>query len=102
MRIARPVALLLFSTSIAFGQTQTSGFAVAGKGQAEKQAPAQPVPAAAPALPKEPTEPQTSARAEAATTVQQSEAQEPKKQNRVVWFLVGAVVVLAIIVAASQ
>jgi hypothetical protein len=62
--------------------------------------PAQALPAAAPARPAAPTRPRTPARAEAATTVEEAEAQEPKKRSRVVWILVGAVIVLAIIVAA--
>jgi hypothetical protein len=41
-----------------------------------------------------------SARAEAVGAAAQAQPQEPKKRRRVPWILVGAVAVLAIIVAA--
>jgi hypothetical protein len=38
-------------------------------------------------------------RAEAVAPVQQAQQEEPRKRSRVLWILVGAVAVLAIIVA---
>ena len=102
MRIALPVVLLLFGTLSVHAQAPTSGSPISSTVPPSAQAPVQSpnTAASAPALPDS-TEPQTSARAEAATTVPQAESQQPKKRSRVVWFVVGAVVVLGIIVAMS-
>jgi hypothetical protein len=99
MRLALPIVLLLFGVSSAHGQAQTSG----ARAESTAQAPVQPRPVAspAPALPEDSATNQPSARAEAATAAGQVEAQEPKKRSRVVWFLVGAVVVLGAVLAAT-
>ncbi len=103
MRIALPVVLLLFGASSAHGQTQTSG-SVEPRAEptVPAQAPVQPLPTAAPApaLQEELVTPRGSARVEATTAAEQAQPAE-KKRSRVVWFLVGAVVVLGILVAAT-
>lgn len=103
MRIALPIVLLLFGASSAYGQAQTSASAAESTVPAPAQAPVQPRPATspAPAVPEESNRDQPSARAEAATAAEKVEAQEPKKRSRVVWFLVGAVVVLGVVLAAT-
>jgi hypothetical protein len=102
MRITLPVAFLLIGASSAQGQTDTSGFAVAPTVPAEAPAPARSLPAAAPApaLPAASTQPQASAHAEAVTAAPAAQPEQPRKRSRVLWILVGAVAVLAIIVAA--
>ena len=105
MRIALPVVLLLFGALSVHAQAQapasgspTIPSTVPPSAQARVQPPNT---AASTSALQDSTKPQTSARAEAATAVPQAESQEPKKRSRVVWFLVGAVVVLGIIVATS-
>ena len=105
MRTTLPVVLLLLGASSARssaqGQADTSGFAVASTVPSQAPAPTRSVPAAAaaPALPAAPTQPQVSARAEAVAAAE-AQPREPMKRRRVLWTLVGAVAVLAIIVAA--
>jgi len=106
MRTTLPVVLLLLGASSARssaqGQADTSGFAVASTVPSQAPAPTRSVPAAAaaPALRAAPTQPQVSARAEAVAAAAHAQPEEPKKRSRVLWILVGAVAVLAIIVAA--
>ena len=104
MRIALPVLFLLFGASAASGQTQTPRAPVEAAVPAAAPATVQPIPAATPApaaATEEPTTVQASTRAEAAAVAERTEAQEPRRRSRVVWFLVGAVVVLALIVATQ-
>jgi hypothetical protein len=108
MRIALPAVLLLFGSASVGAQAQTTSPATESATPVSVQAPAQPTPAAppvsaraaAPAAPAAPAAAQTVARAEAATAVERTAVQE-RKRSRLVWFLVGAVVVLGIIVATQ-
>ncbi|MHB1222668.1 MAG: hypothetical protein ACYC2G_01270 [Gemmatimonadaceae bacterium] len=71
---------------------------------AEARVPAQSTPAAAPqaAPPGEPASAQQPAHAEAATDAGQAQPEEPKQRSRAIWFLLGAVVVLGVVLAASM
>jgi hypothetical protein len=102
MRIALPIVLLLFGASSAHGQAQSAASRAESTAPAPAQAPVEPAPVASPVLvlPEEPAKDQPSARAEAAATGEHVQAQE-KKHSRVVWFLVGAVVVLGVVLAAT-
>jgi hypothetical protein len=110
MRIALPVVVLLFGASSARAQIGTSEPVAETRAEAvvppvpvvPAQAPVQPLRAAAttPALQEQPTAQRAPAPAEAAA-VGRARQEEPKRRSRVVWFLVGAVAVLGIIVATS-
>jgi hypothetical protein len=99
MRTILPIALLLLGASSAQGQSDTSEFAAASTVPAPSQVPTRSVPAAAPEPAPAPTRAQTSARAEAVTSAPGAQQEEPRKRSRVLWILVGAVAVLAIILA---
>jgi hypothetical protein len=99
MRIALPAVLLLFGSASAGAQTLPAAESAAS---APAPATAQPAPTASPSGPRamEPASPETVTRTKPTTAAEPTVVQE-KKRSRVVWFLVGAVVVLAIIVATQ-
>jgi hypothetical protein len=126
MRITVPVVLLLFAVSGATAQTPSASSAIASEVAAAPLAPLPSQPVAGPMTPAaqattqgasqaEPTsavvqattqaEEATQAeaatdRAQVATTTQDSEMQDEPKRSRVLWVLVGVVIVLGVIVLA--
>lgn len=116
MRITVPVVLLLLVTSVASAQTPTASSALVSEVAASPlvAVPSQPVavpatPAPQAATEAEPTTAVTQAateaepateRAQVASTTEDAFAQEEPRRSRVLWILVGVVVVLGIIVLA--
>ncbi len=107
MRYTLPAALLLFGAANVHAQPQTSGSSVDSTVPVPSpSAPARLLPAPAPAfvLPERSTTmPQPSARAEVVASADEAAAPvvQERRRSRLVWFLVGAVVVLGILVAAQ-
>jgi hypothetical protein len=108
MRIALPVVVLLFGATSAHGQVQPSGSTVdfAAVPAAVEPVPAAAstpaaAPAAAPALASAPTGIEAPARAEAAVTAERAQPAQRRGPTRAVWFLLGAVAVLALILVAQ-
>jgi hypothetical protein len=102
MRITLPVVLLLFTVTTAQGQAQTSAAPVGAAVPAPAEVPAAPAPAVAVAPADVPARPADAvAPAEAARPAAEARAEEPTRKSRAVWFLVGAVVVLGIVLAAT-
>jgi hypothetical protein len=102
MRITLPIVLLLFGASSAHGQTRSAPSAVASAEAAPALTQSTPATAQDSAISTAPTRPQPSVRAEETKTVEPARAQEPKQPSRVVWILVGAVLVLATILVVSR
>jgi hypothetical protein len=105
MRIALPF-LLLFGLMSLDARAQAPGATAQPPAQlpAEAGVPVQPAPAAPTqsAPPAEPANAQQPAHAEAVTDAGQAQPEKPKQRSRAVWFLLGAVVVLGIVLAASM
>jgi hypothetical protein len=104
MRIALPVVVLLFGATSAHGQVQPSGSTVdfaAVPAAVEPVPAAASTPAAAPALASAPTGIEAPARAEAAVTAERAQPAQRRGPTRAVWFLLGAVAVLALILVAQ-
>lgn len=102
MRMIVPVVLLLFGATSVVAQPQTSGTPPV-EPRAPLPAPVQPLPAATPVpvLPEPSNTSEASTRAEGPAAAEESQPEEPRKRSRMLWFLAGAVAVLAIILVAS-
>ena len=106
MRLALPFVLVLVTVPSAQGQTQAATTASPLSAPPSVEAPTSVPPLPDPAPGSRPAEdparpPAVAAPAESSHAAERTQADEPKTRSRTVWFLVGAVVVLTIVLVAT-